>query len=180
MARQDLKIGIAQLNLLVGDIEGNAERIITSALQARDQLRADLVVFSELTLTAYPPEDLILRPGLIRRVDAALETIANKVHGIDLILGLPSHEQSHLYNSAFVLRDGNIEARYHKHILPNYEVFDEKRYFSPGEQPCVFDLQGVQVGITVCEDIWQPVPARLAAQAGAHLLININASPFHL
>ncbi|MEN8128872.1 MAG: NAD+ synthase [Pseudomonadota bacterium] len=178
--QREINIVLAQLNLLVGDIEGNAELMIGYALKARDQLKADLIVFPELSLTAYPPEDLLLRPGLFRRVDAALAGIADAVKGIDMIVGLPSREGVRLHNTACLLREGEVYTCYHKQILPNYQVFDEKRYFDPGKSACIVDVKGVSVGITVCEDIWQPEPAEKAADAGAHLLININASPYHL
>ncbi|MCP4410839.1 MAG: NAD+ synthase [Gammaproteobacteria bacterium] len=178
--QREINIVLAQLNLLVGDIEGNAELMVGYALKARDQLKADLIVFPELSLTAYPPEDLLLRSGLFRRVDAALTGMADAVKGIDMIVGLPSREGARLRNTACLLREGEVYACYHKQILPNYQVFDEKRYFDPGNSACIIDVKGLPVGITVCEDIWQPEPAEKAADAGAHLLININASPYHL
>jgi NAD+ synthase (glutamine-hydrolysing) len=180
MGQPVLRIALAQLNLLVGDIEGNAQRIIESALEARDRLQADLIVFSELSLTAYPPDDLVLRPGLYRRVEVALHKICAAVQDIDVVVGLPSQEDSVFYNSAYFLSTGEVRARYHKHLLPNYQVFDEKRYFTAGRSACVIDVKGVPVGLTVCEDIWQPAPPRQAVTAGAQLLLNINASPYHL
>ncbi len=175
-----LHIALAQINPLVGAIEANATVIIQTAAEARDRHRADLVVFPELTLTGYPPEDLLLRPSLYRRVHAALQTVRAEVRGIDVVFGLPTQVEHVTYNSAIMLRDGEVKATYHKHILPNYLVFDEKRYFSRGDSPCIVDIQGVPVGVTICEDIWQPGPARLAVEAGARLLINLNASPYHL
>ncbi len=171
---------MAQLNLLVGDVAGNAGRVIASAVWARDELGADVVVFPELTLTAYPPEDLLLRPGLHRRVLRALEEIKRAVRGIDVVVGYPRETSGGIYNAASLLRDGQVVATYHKEHLPNYSVFDEKRYFVPGGEPCVVEIKGVPVGITICEDVWQPGPVAKAAAAGARLLLNLNASPFHI
>ncbi len=175
-----LRIAMAQLNMLVGDIEGNAARVIAAAEQARDELKADLVVFPELTLTGYPPEDLLLRPRLLTRTLAALESINQKVSGIEIILGHPHAATGGLYNAASLLRDGKVAATYHKQHLPNYSVFDEKRYFAPGHEACVVEIKGVPVGLTICEDIWQPGSVAQACAAGARLIVNINASPFHI
>ena len=175
-----LRIAMAQLDFLVGDIDGNADKVIAAAARARDEFEADAIVFPELTLSGYPPEDLLLRPGFNRRVAAALARVAERVRGIDVILGYPRQSDGGLYNAASLLRDGAVEATYHKFELPNYSVFDEKRYFIPGDTPCVVEIAGVPVGITLCEDIWHPAPARAAQAAGARLLVNLNASPFHL
>ena len=175
-----LRIVMAQLNMLVGDIEGNAAKVIAAAARARDELAADAIVFPELTLTGYPPEDLLLRPGLYTRVLAALEQINLKVRDIDIILGHPHAASGGLYNAASLLRADTTVATYHKQHLPNYSVFDEKRYFAAGSEPCVVEVKGVTVGLTVCEDIWQPGSVKQAVDAGARLIININASPFHI
>jgi NAD+ synthase (glutamine-hydrolysing) len=172
-------IAIAQINLTVGDIVGNAGRVIDVACHARDELDARLVLFPELTLTGYPPEDLLLRPELDARVAGALREICDSVTGIDVVLGYPRIVDGKRFNAAGVIRDGRIIAEYHKALLPNYSVFDEKRYFEPGGAPCVFDVDGLPVGLTVCEDIWFAQPAAAAAEAGARLLLNLNASPFH-
>ncbi len=177
---RSLRIVMAQIDLLVGDIDGNAEKIIAAAATARDALNAQAIVFPELTLSGYPPEDLLLRPGFNRRVDAALARITEQVHGIDVILGYPRQAETGLYNAASLLRDGVVVATYDKFELPNYSVFDEKRYFTAGNQPCVVEIAGVPVGITICEDIWYPRAASAAKAAGARLLVNLNASPFHL
>jgi NAD+ synthase (glutamine-hydrolysing) len=174
-----LKILLAQIDLLVGDVPGNARRVAEVAHRARDLHQAQVVVLPELALTGYPPEDLLLRPELSRRVDRALEGLLGEVPGITLILGYPRRGGTALYNCAGVIRDGRLLAEYRKQELPNYGVFDEKRYFQPGERPCVLELEGVRVGITLCEDIWVPDPARRARDAGAQVLINLNASPFH-
>lgn len=176
---QRLRIAIAQIDLLVGDVDGNACKVIDTAQRARDQLAAQAVVFPELTLTGYPPEDLLMRRGLIRAVDRALAKIQAEVHGIDVILGYPAHNDDGLFNAAAVLRDGQIVALYHKCELPNYSVFDEKRYFIAGSQACVVDIAGVPVGLSICEDIWSPSTIMAAKNAGARLILNLNASPFH-
>jgi len=174
-----LRIALAQLNFLVGDIESNADRVVDCARRARDEHRAEAVVFPELTLTGYPPEDLLLRPELDRRVARARDKIAAAVDGIHVIIGYPSIHDGKRFNTAGVLRDGCWLAEYHKSLLPNYSVFDEKRYFESGGAPCVVNIGGVLMGITICEDIWYPLPAQRATEEGAHLLVNLNASPFH-
>ncbi len=175
-----LAIALAQINLLVGDIEGNCARVLEAAARARDQLGAAAVLFPELTLTGYPPEDLLLRPGMVRRVNAALERLSAQVRGIDLIVGYPHRDGGCLYNAASVIRGGEVVATYHKQCLPNYSVFDEKRHFEAGTEPCVVAIGGVPVGLSICEDIWRPGVASRAAQAGARVLLNLNASPFHV
>jgi len=170
---------IAQQNYLVGDISANAAKIIKAALRARDEFQADVILFPELTLTGYPPEDLLLRPGLHRAVHQALESIQAQVTGIDIVVGFPAQTDAGLFNAAAVLRDGQRIATYHKCHLPNYNVFDEKRYFTAGNKPCVVDIAGVSMGLTICEDIWYSEPMRQAKQAGAQLILNLNASPFH-
>ncbi|NIP72860.1 MAG: NAD+ synthase [Gammaproteobacteria bacterium] len=171
---------MAQLNFLVGDIEGNTEKVLRNVARARDELGADVVVFPELALTGYPPEDLLLRPGLHMRVLRALEKLRRGVRGIDVIVGLPHQTAEGTYNAAAFVRDGELVAVYHKHHLPNYSVFDEKRYFVPGLEPRVVDVRGVPVALTVCEDAWSPGPVQKAAEAGARMIVNINASPFNL
>lgn len=172
------RIQIAQLNLLVGDVPGNAARVIAAARQAREA-GVDLVVFPELTFTGYPPEDLLLRPELLERVESALTQVMGETRGITLVLGYPRAVQGQLYNMAGVIRDGTLVAEYAKQALPNYSVFDEKRYFSPGSTAVVFEHRGLRLGLSVCEDIWEEGPTAQAAAAGAQVLININASPFH-
>ncbi|HHH36739.1 MAG TPA: NAD+ synthase [Gammaproteobacteria bacterium] len=175
-----LRIVIAQLDFMVGDIAGNAERIAAAAEEARDRLGADCIVFPELALTGYPPEDLLLRPAFATQVLDALQGLCRRIAGIDALVGLPFREGRLMYNSACLLRDGRVAARYDKHLLPNYSVFDEKRYFCAGHAPLVVDLKGVAVGVTICEDVWHPEPVAAAAAAGARLVININASPYHV
>jgi NAD+ synthase (glutamine-hydrolysing) len=174
-----LRIALAQVNLTVGDLAGNGAKIVAYALRARDELKADAVVFPELALTGYPPEDLLLRPGFLEKADAMLAQVAREVPGIDLIVGHPQRAGG-LFNAASLLREGAVAATYHKHHLPNYGVFDERRYFVAGDAPCVVNICGVNVGITVCEDLWFPGPVERAAAAGAQVVVNLNASPFHL
>ncbi|MFM8330529.1 MAG: NAD+ synthase, partial [Candidatus Methylumidiphilus sp.] len=175
-----LRIAIAQMNLLVGDIVGNTRRVLSAAHRARSELKAHLVVFPELTLAGYPPEDLLLKPHFLEQVGVALEDVARQTAGLmTLVLGFPELDEGLLYNSAAVLRDGHIHRIYRKQELPNYGVFDEKRYFLPGQEPCVFSLNGVTLGVTICEDVWLPGPVEQAAQAGAKLVLNLNASPYH-
>ncbi|HIO53912.1 MAG TPA: NAD+ synthase [Chromatiales bacterium] len=172
------RIVMAQLNLWVGSLATNANTILAAIERARDELQADAIIFPELTLTGYPPEDLLLRPGFLRDVEATLQRITESVAGVDVIVGYPESDADQLYNSACLLRDGKRVSVYRKWHLPNYSVFDEKRYFHEGNQPCVVTIAEVPVGITICEDIWYEEPARAAADAGARLLINMNASPF--
>jgi NAD+ synthase (glutamine-hydrolysing) len=178
MSRQ-IRVALAQMNPLVGDVEGNAQAILEFAEQARDEYQADMVVFPELALTGYPPEDLLLRGSLLEWCDRELTRLREQLKGIVAVIGLPIREAEGLYNSAVVLGDGKELVRYHKQLLPNYSVFDERRYFLPGNKPAIFEVAGIRVGITVCEDIWQPEPARMARDAGAELIVNLNASPFH-
>jgi len=175
-----LRVVMAQLDLLVGDMMGNAARVIAAAERARDEMGADLVLFPELTLSGYPPEDLLLRPDCHRWVRQALEEIRHRLRGIAVLVGHPAEATGGLYNAASLIDDGRIVATCHKQHLPNYSVFDEMRYFTSGAIPCVAQVKGVPVGITICEDIWSPGPARDAAAAGARVLLNINASPYHI
>jgi NAD+ synthase (glutamine-hydrolysing) len=176
---QPLTLVMGQINPLVGDVAGNMQQILSAAQQARDTLKADLVVFPELTLTGYPPEDLLLRPGLIKRVNKALQTLAAELKNIAVIIGHPQQTEQGLFNAASLIAVGDIKATYFKQQLPNYSVFDEKRYFQAGTEPCVVDFQGLKLGLSICEDIWFAQPAAQAAATGADLLINLNASPFH-
>jgi len=177
---QRLRVVIAQLNLFVGDISGNTNKVIEAALKARDSYQAQAIVFPELTLTGYPPEDLLMRNGLHRAVEYALSEILAKVSGIDLVLGYPRKTGEGIYNVAGVIRDGEIINEYYKIELPNYGVFDEKRYFIAGHDACVVDIGGVPVGLAICEDVWFPEPLDRAKEAGAKLIINLNASPYSI
>ncbi len=176
---QLLNVVMAQVNLKVGDIHGNVERIIAAARQARDELQGDLIVFPELSLCGYPPEDLLLRSSMQRRIEQGLQRIRQEIAGIHVLVGFPWLEEGRRYNACAVYRDGAELAFYRKQQLPNYQVFDEKRYFEPGDRAAVFDYQGVPIGVTICEDIWFAEPMARARAAGARLMLNLNASPFH-
>ncbi|SFM60311.1 NAD+ synthase [Marinobacter zhejiangensis] len=173
-----LRVVMAQIDFLVGDIPGNTQLVIDSARQAHTQHQADVVVFPELCLTGYPPEDLLLRPSLDVRIQESLDTLRQANLPVAIVFGAPVRRNGLLYNAALVLESGEITQTYCKQFRPNYQVFDEKRYFSAGQDSCVFNLCGVPVGLTVCEDIWNDGPVEQAAAAGARLIINLNASPF--
>ena len=175
-----LRIALAQLNLFVGDVGGNAQRVIDTAAEARDRLKADLVLFPELALSGYPPEDLLFHKGMKRQVAAAMERVRSEVTGVTVMVGYPDYADEVIYNAAALLRDGKLLANYHKQELPNYSVFDEKRYFKPGQESRVVELNGIRVGLLICEDIWEAKPARAARDAGAQLLVVINGSPYSL
>ena len=175
-----LNVVLAQLNLLVGDIDGNAERIITSAKQAFDNQSAHLIVYPELTLTGYPPEDLLIRPSLQVRIERALEKILEADLPGYIVVGFPEQLNCSLYNTLALIKGRERLATYHKQCLPNYQVFDERRYFKSGNNGCIFQIHGTHVAFTICEDLWELAPIVQAREAGAQLLININASPFHI
>ncbi len=170
---------MAQINPLVGDITGNVDLVIKAAQQAKDEHQADMVVFPELTLTGYPPEDLLFRAELLRRVKVGLLNIKENLKGIAVVVGYPElGDDGQLYNAASVIADGQCLATYYKQELPNYSVFDEKRYFTKGTQATVFNYGGIRFGLTICEDIWFTSPASQAADKGAEVMLNLNASPF--
>ncbi len=173
-----LRIAMAQLNFLLGDIQGNTEKIIHVAKKARDDLQANLIVFPELSLTAYPPEDLLLRPELHQRVREALMHLQKEINDIAVIVGHPDETKQGLYNAASVIENGKTIATYYKQHLPNYSVFDEKRYFIEGDNACVVTIKGVPLGITICEDLWEKGAMQQAVDEGAKCMINLNASPF--
>lgn len=174
-----LRISMAQLNFHVGNIAKNTAKIIDAIAQAKVQ-HSDLLVFPELTITGYPPEDLLFRQGLYAQVSAALDKICSHIDDLAVIIGFPRQVNGNVYNSACFISQGKIQAIYDKWALPNYSVFDEKRYFQAGEDTCIVEIKGVSVGITICEDIWEPAPIQAAVNDGAQLIVNINASPFHL
>jgi NAD+ synthase (glutamine-hydrolysing) len=171
---------LAQLNLVVGDMDGNTTRIVAAAREALSETRADVVMLPELAVSGYPPEDLLFHAGMRAQVARSLERLKSEIHGITLIAGYPEYDGSRIFNSAIVIRDGRVLANHRKACLPNYRVFDEKRYFTPGVEPTVFDLAGIRAGVLVCEDIWQAEPARQARAAGAEVLLVINASPYEV
>jgi NAD+ synthase (glutamine-hydrolysing) len=174
-----LTIVMAQINPLVGDIHGNTQLVLRHAEAARAQHQADIVVFPELVLTAYPPEDLLLRPSLDIRIRKALDLLCIAKLPLHMVIGYPGRVDGQLYNMLAVIHNGVVIGTYRKQCLPNYQVFDEKRYFREGDAPLVLDLGGTPVGFTICEDLWEPGPMRQAAAAGARLMININGSPYH-
>ncbi|KPK49999.1 MAG: NAD synthetase, partial [Thiotrichales bacterium SG8_50] len=175
-----LRIVMGQLNLLVGDIEGNADQVIASARSAKDELDADIIIFPELTLTGYPPEDLLLRPGLYTEVARALARIQAAAIDLNIVVGYPLIENGLRYNAAAVICAGKLVATYRKQCLPNYAVFDEKRYFASGSESCLISVNGLSLALTICEDVWEPGPIQQAVSHGAQLILNLNASPFHI
>ena len=178
--RDSLRIAMAQFDFPVGDVAGNRERIARMIAEARDEYAADIVLFPELALCGYPPEDLLYRPSFLRDCEAALNEIAADVRGIVAVVGWPQAAGSVVYNAASVLRDGGIEQTYRKRELPNYAVFDERRYFDvdPDRDDCVFEVKGVTVGVVICEDLWFAEPVASTVAKGAQLLLVPNASPF--
>ena len=175
-----LKVALAQVDLVVGDVAGNTTRIIEHARQARDRERADIVVFPELSICGYPPEDLLFHAGLRHDVEAAVSRIRDEVFGIAVLIGFPEYKDGHIYNACAVLQDGHVLAHYRKHMLPNYSVFDEERYFTAGRDAAVFVLNGIRIGLTICEDVWSPGPIAAARAAGAECIVAINGSPFEI
>ncbi|MDN5864133.1 MAG: NAD+ synthase [Gammaproteobacteria bacterium] len=214
----NVQIGLAQINTLVGDVEGNTRRVLDCIEELRlkgqggevrdekqgrgsdpssagheqqdangkkpgaqrDEPKCDLIAFPELTLTGYPPEDLLLHPDMRRQVAAALERLRAEVYGTLVAVGHPEYSDGRIYNSCSVIGNGETRAVYRKRELPNYGVFDDKRYFSPGNEPVVLDVGGLPVGLSICEDAWVPEPIAETAAAGARLILNINASPYCL
>ena len=174
-----LRLGLAQINTTVGDLTGNTERILESIDQAK-KLGVDLVTFPELAVCGYPPEDLLLMPSFVQDNLACLEQIGRRAEGITVVVGFVDQSEGDIFNAAAVLHDGKVAAVHHKIYLPNYGVFDENRYFQAGNSPLVFTLGGQRIGINICEDIWYPAgPTEAQALAGAQLVINISASPYH-
>ncbi len=175
---EKISIVLAQIDLIVGDITGNTERILEYCERAKDESDADLIVFPELSISGYPPEDLLLHSGLKRRITEAMESIKLNVRGIAVLVGFPEYTQDHIFNSCVVYYNNKELIRYRKHALPNYSVFDEKRYFTSGDETAVFELHGTKIGINICEDIWYSQPACQAKLAGAELIVVINGSPY--
>lgn len=175
-----MKIAIAQMNATVGDLEGNAARLVDLAFQAR-KAGASLLLTPELALCGYPPEDLALRPDFYDENARVLGDLATRLpSGLCLVVGHPHMEDGARYNAASVIHDGRIAATYRKRRLPNYAVFDEVRTFRPGDAACVFEWEGIPFGINICEDIWDGEATALVRDAGARMLLVLNASPFHL
>lgn len=175
-----LRIALAQLNLVVGDIQGNKEKHLRAAARARDEFAADVIVFSELSLTGYPPEDLLLRPAFLQETHTALQQLTQDIQGIYCVIGHPHLTAQGLYNACSLIYNGHLEGQYAKQLLPNYGVFDEDRYFIADNKPCVVSIHGVPVGLVICEDLWQEGPVEQAVKAGARLILSPNASPFEV
>jgi NAD+ synthase (glutamine-hydrolysing) len=173
-------LALAQLDLAVGDVPGNTRKICDYAARARDELRADLVVFPELSVCGYPPEDLLFHSGLRRDVENAVQEIRTAISGIAVLIGFPEYADGNIYNASSVFLDGRRLAHYRKQILPNYSVFDEKRYFTEGREAAVFKLNGIRFGLNICEDVWKPAPIQASRAAGAECVIAINGSPYKL
>jgi len=175
-----LKIALAQVDLAVGDVSGNTSKIIEFSERARNELQSDLVVFPELSVSGYPPEDLLFHAGLRDRIEQAIAEIRDAVRGIAVLIGFPEYVDDDIYNSCAVFSDGQLLARYRKCRLPNYRVFDEERYFTAGKDAAVFRLDGIAIGMTICEDVWQSGPIAAARAAGAECVIAINGSPYEI
>ncbi len=175
-----LRIAMAQFDFPVGDVAGNAARILDGITTARDEYGADVVLFPELALSGYPPEDLLYRPSFLRECEQAIQRIAASVQGITAVVGWPQPAGAVVYNAASVLRDGVIEQTYRKRELPNYAVFDERRYFDvdPDREDCVFQINGIDVGVVICEDVWFAEPIASTVAKGAQLVLVPNASPY--
>src|SRR5450432_2490769 len=173
-----MSLAIAQLNQTVGDLPANARRILGAAEEGR-AAGASLVVTPELSLCGYPPEDLILRPAFLDACARELAALAAQVKAGVLLVGFPEQHEGQRHNAMAVIRDGRVAQVYRKQCLPNYNVFDEQRYFTPGNAPCVFDVDGISFGLVICEDIWFPAPAARAKVAGAQVLLVANGSPYH-
>jgi len=172
-----MKLAIAQMNCVLGGLAENAAKILDYAEQAR-QGGAQLMLTPELSLCGYPPEDLLLRDGFYQACRHALSDLAQRISGISVIVGHPHELNGRFYNAASLLQDGRVVMTYCKHNLPNYAVFDEERYFVRGSEPCVFEVEGIRFGLNICADVWKPEAARLAREAGAQVLLVLNASPY--
>jgi NAD+ synthase (glutamine-hydrolysing) len=175
---EKISVALAQVDLVVGDVSGNTQKIIEYSQRAHDDMHADLVVFPELSVSGYPPEDLLFHSGLQRRVDEALQIIRDSIRGIAVLVGFPEYDGDAIYNACAVFKDGAVLAQYRKHLLPNYRVFDEQRYFVAGKEASVFSLNGIRVGINICEDMWKSGPAAASRAAGAEVIVTINGSPY--
>ena len=179
VADRGIRLLLAQQNLIVGDFDGNAARIL-EAVRVGAEAGVDLVLTPELSLSGYPPEDLLFHSGFKAQSRAALDRLCQQSSDIDVLLGYPEYANGQIFNSAVLVRQGRPYANHRKQALPNYKVFDEKRYFTAGQAPTLVDINGARVAILICEDLWQPEPARAARAAGAEAFLTINASPFEL
>ena len=176
----NVKVALAQVDLAVGDVAGNTDKIIEYADRARSELGADLVVFPELSVCGYPPEDLLFHVGLRYKVENALVEIRSQISGIAVLIGYPEYDEGHIYNACSVFQDGEVIAHYRKQSLPNYSVFDEERYFTRGKEASVFTINGVRIGLNICEDVWSSGPMASNRSAGAECVIVINGSPYEI
>ena len=174
-----MKIGLAQISTHVGAIEANTKKVLDITHRARDELNCDLIVFPELTLCGYPPEDLLLHRDMRLRIEAALGKVKSGINDIALYVGFPEYDGDHIYNSGAFISDGKLIACHRKIVLPNYSVFDEKRYFEAGSKPTLVEYGGVRFGLTICEDAWTPDPCRVVVESGADMILILNGSPFH-
>jgi NAD+ synthase (glutamine-hydrolysing) len=179
MSTNSLHILLAQLNLTVGDINGNTNKIIESIHEAEIEHEADIIIFPELSISSYPPEDLLLRPAFNEYISSALDKIIKTTKSVYAIIGYPIKQDNKLFNACSLIHEGSIVKTYYKQHLPNYGVFDEKRYFTAGNETCLFEIKGITAALSICEDIWVSGPANDAAKAGAKIMFNINASPYH-
>lgn len=175
-----LRIALAQLNLTVGDITANIDKMIAAAKTARDQEQADLIIFPELAITGYPPEDLLLRPAFIAESNRALNEFMHKVEDIYCCIGHPHYDKNKLFNACSIIYNHQVLGRYYKEHLPNYGVFDEARYFASDKCSCIVNIKHVPVGFMICEDIWYQEPIKKTVAEGAELIVVINASPFEI
>lgn len=175
-----ITVALAQIDLAVGDVVGNTTKILDHATRARDDMQADLVVFPELSVCGYPPEDLLFHAGLRKRTEQAVTEIRDAVRGIAVLIGFPEYVGDDIYNSCAVFQDGELLCGYRKQLLPNYRVFDEERYFAKGKDAGVFRMNGIAIGLTICEDVWQPGPFAAARAAGAECIVAINGSPYEI
>ena len=172
-----MRIALGQVDCFVGDVPGNEARIIAAAEKARQQ-GAGILLLPELALSGYPPEDLLFHRGFRHRIADSLERLRRRLSGLDVVVGYPEYEGDLIFNSAIVFRDGEVKANHRKQLLPNYQVFDEKRYFHMGATPTCFDVAGTRTALLVCEDVWSPAPVAQAREAGAEIGLVINASPY--
>ena len=173
-------LALAQLDFTVGDVAGNTAKILEYSTRARDELQADLVIFPELSVCGYPPEDLLFHSGLRNRVETALTEVRDSTKGIAVLVGFPEYADGDIHNSCAVFSDGKLLCHYRKQRLPNYSVFDEMRYFTAGKDAAVFSLNGIRIGLHICEDVWGPQPIAASRAAGAECIIAINGSPYEL
>jgi NAD+ synthase (glutamine-hydrolysing) len=176
---KSMKIAIVQMNALVGDMRGNAAKI-TQYISEAVINGADLLVTPELALCGYPPEDLLYRDDFMQAITRAIQNICKVSTNISVLLGHPAEHNGQLFNAASLIQNGKVTATYHKQVLPNYSVFDEERYFEAGNTPLVFTLNNLNIGVLICADGWEPEPAILAKNAGAQLIVSLNASPYHM